>query len=168
MRLAENTGRKNDAKNRHLRTITQICRDASSQLRHISTIGKKLVKQQYVLHMSSQYGELRPTDGRERLADLVHPCKFQRVSRLASCLYVTAVTLLNGSQPNFAQCLAVSRAGILHIHFRGLLPPNEFLPRAKFTLHPSLAFSCFGSVTARHSSSGHPPNFAAWYKEWNY
>jgi len=26
-------------------------------------IGKKLVKQQYLLHMSSQYGELRPTDG---------------------------------------------------------------------------------------------------------
>jgi len=27
----------------------------------VSTIGKKLVKQQYVLHMSPQYGELRPT-----------------------------------------------------------------------------------------------------------
>jgi len=26
MRLAGNTGRKNDAKNRHLRTIAQICR----------------------------------------------------------------------------------------------------------------------------------------------
>jgi len=25
---------------------------------HVSTVGKKLVKQQYVLHMSSQYGEL--------------------------------------------------------------------------------------------------------------
>ena len=25
-----------------------------------------------------------------------------------------------------------------------------------------------GSVTARHSSSGRQPNFAAWYKEWNY
>jgi len=24
------------------------------------------------------------------------------------------------------------------------------------------------SVTARHSSSGRQPNFAAWYKEWNY
>jgi len=28
-----------------------------------STIGKKLVKQQYVLQMSPQYGELRPTSG---------------------------------------------------------------------------------------------------------
>jgi len=28
---------------------------------------KKLVKQQYLLHMSSQYGELRPTSGWDRL-----------------------------------------------------------------------------------------------------
>jgi len=39
---------------------------------------------------------------------------------------------------------------------------------AKFTFHPSLAFSCIVSVTARHSSSGHQPNFAAWDKERNY
>jgi len=37
-------------KNRHLGTIAQLCRAISSQLRHVSTIGKKLVKQQYVLH----------------------------------------------------------------------------------------------------------------------
>jgi len=37
-RLAENTGRK---KNRHFGTIAQLCRAVSSQLRHISTIGKK-------------------------------------------------------------------------------------------------------------------------------
>ena len=38
-------------KNRHLGTIAQLCRVVSSQLRHVSTIGKKLVKQQYLLHM---------------------------------------------------------------------------------------------------------------------
>jgi len=42
-RLAGNRGRKNDAKNRHLRTIAQLCRAISSQLRHISTIGKNLL-----------------------------------------------------------------------------------------------------------------------------
>ena len=56
-RLAENTGRKKVAKNRHLGTIAQLCRAISAQLRHVSTIGKKLVKQQYVLHMSPQYGD---------------------------------------------------------------------------------------------------------------
>jgi len=50
-------------KNRHLGTIAQFCRAISSQLRHVSTIGKKHVKQRYVLHMSPQYGELRLTNG---------------------------------------------------------------------------------------------------------
>jgi len=35
-----------------LRIIAQVCRAISSELRHVSTIGKKLVKQQYLLHMS--------------------------------------------------------------------------------------------------------------------
>jgi len=45
---------------------------------------KKLVKQQYLLHMSSYYGELRPTSGWDLLASLGDPCKFQRVSRFGS------------------------------------------------------------------------------------
>jgi len=127
--------------------------------------GKKLVKQQYVLHTSSQYGDLRPTNCRDRLADLGHPGKFQRVSRLA---FVTAATSLNGTQPKFARCLAVSWAGILYTvyTFSGALAPWNFT-RYKIHFTPK---SCIfiGSVTARHSSSGHQPNFAAWYKEWNY
>jgi len=63
MRLTGNAGRKKLAKNRHLGTIARLCRVISSQLRHVSTIGKKLVKQRYVLHMSPQYGELRPASG---------------------------------------------------------------------------------------------------------
>ena len=61
-RLAENTGRKNLPKIRCLRTIAQLCRAITLQLMRVSTIGK-LVKQQYRLHMSSQYGESRPTNG---------------------------------------------------------------------------------------------------------
>jgi len=56
----------------------------------------------------------------------------------------------------------------IYIQFWGLLAPDGILARAKFTLRPSLAFSYIGNVTARHSSSGPQPNFAAWYKEWNY
>ena len=40
-RLAGNTGRKNVAKSRHLLTIAQLSRAESSQLSHVSTIGKK-------------------------------------------------------------------------------------------------------------------------------
>jgi len=50
----------------------------------------------------------------------------------------------------------------------GALASDGILPGAKFTLRPSPAFSDIGSVTARHSSSGRQPSFAAWYKEWNY
>jgi len=42
MRLAENMGRKNYAKNR-TRTIAQLCRTIYSQLRHVSTIGENLL-----------------------------------------------------------------------------------------------------------------------------
>jgi len=42
-RLAGNTGRKNDAKNRHLGTIAQLCQAKSLQLRHVSTIRKNLL-----------------------------------------------------------------------------------------------------------------------------
>ena len=42
-RLAENTARKKLPKSRHLGTIPQLCRAISSQLRHVSTIGKNLL-----------------------------------------------------------------------------------------------------------------------------
>ena len=45
---------------------------------------KKLIRQQYLLHMSVQYGELRPINGWDLLAGLGHPSKFQRLSRLGS------------------------------------------------------------------------------------
>jgi len=42
-RLTENTVRKKSPKSRHLGTIPQLCRAITSQLRHISTIGKKIL-----------------------------------------------------------------------------------------------------------------------------
>ena len=60
---------------------------------------KKLVKQQYLLHMSSQYGELRPTSGWDRFGSLGHPSYFQRLPRLGS---VTALQSSSERQPNFA------------------------------------------------------------------
>jgi len=55
----------------------------------------------------------------------------------------------------------MSWAGTLYIHFWRFLPPDRILPRAKFTMGLSLAFSYIGSVTAWHSSSGRQPNFGA-------
>jgi len=60
---------------------------------------KKLVKQQYRLHMSSQYGELRPTSGWHRFGSLGHPSYFQQFPRLRS---VTTRQSSSERQPNFA------------------------------------------------------------------
>ena len=91
-------------------TIPQLCRAISSQLRHVSTIGKKLVKQQYLLYMSPQYGELRPTSSWDQSGSLRHPCKFQRVSHLGS---VTARHLVVG----ISQTAALNRG--LHLYLAG-------------------------------------------------
>jgi len=58
---------------RHLRTIAQLCPTMSSQPRHVSTIGKKAFKQQYLAHMPPQYGKVWPTNGWDLLASLGHP-----------------------------------------------------------------------------------------------
>jgi len=141
--------------------IAQLGRAISSQLRHVSTIGKKTcqtaIPPPYVLYVLTIWWTIRPTSGWDPLESLGHPNKFQWFSHLS---FVTVVTSFTGGQPNFARCWTVSCAGTLYIHFRGLLPHNRILPDAKFTLHSSLALSYIGSVTARHSSSGHQPNFA--------
>jgi len=77
-------------KNRHLRTIAQFCRAVSSQLRHVSTIGKKkLVKQQYLLQMSLQYGEIRPTSGEIDSLVWGTPANFNGFRVLAALLHGT-------------------------------------------------------------------------------
>ena len=93
---------------------------------------KKLVKQQYLLHMLPEYGEPRPTNGADRLTSLGTP----QISMGLGLGFVTAPTSLNGGQPNFAWCLTVSWASTLYIHFLGLLLPNGILLGANFTLRP--------------------------------
>jgi len=115
---------------------------------------KKLVKQQYLLCMTSQYGELRPTSGWDRLASLGTPANFNGFRILASLLHQRRSVEVN-------QTLHDVWAGTLYMHFRRHLPPNGILRGTKFTLHPSLAFSYIGSIAVSHSSSEHQPNFAA-------
>jgi len=61
-RLAENTGRKNDVK---IAIWAPSYNFIGLSLRNEGTYGQseKIVKQQYLRHMSSQYGELRLTSG---------------------------------------------------------------------------------------------------------
>jgi len=64
-RAARGSVKIQDATNRQIfticapsRTIAQLCRALSSQLRHVSTIGKKLVKQQCLPHDTVNFGPL--------------------------------------------------------------------------------------------------------------
>jgi len=55
--------------------IVQTCHKVFAILGEASASSpsKKLVKQQYLLYMSPQYGELRPTSGWDRFVSLGHP-----------------------------------------------------------------------------------------------
>jgi len=95
LRLAANAGPKKVAKNCHLGTMPQLCLAIYSQLRHVSTIGKKVVKQQYPSYMSPQYGELRSTSGWDRFISLGHPGNFNGFRVLAALLHGTLVVGVN-------------------------------------------------------------------------
>jgi len=135
----------------HLGTVAQLCRAVSLQLMHVSTVGKKLVKQQYLIHVSSQYGEPRPTNRWNRFRSLGHPSKFPRFRVLPSLLqrrrWPEASQTLHDVwlSPGLVHCIYI---------FGGSSPLDGILPGAKFTLRPSRVFSCIGSITARHLSSG--------------
>ena len=77
VRLAENAGPKKSTKIGYGHHRTTLSGYISATKAHIDN-RKKIFKQQYLLHMSSQYGELRPTNGWDRLAGLGHPIIFQR------------------------------------------------------------------------------------------
>jgi len=79
------------AKNCHVGTITQLCRAISSQPRHVSTIGKKLVKQQYLLQMSPQCGELSPLAAEIDPVVWGIPANFNGFSVLAALVHGTPV-----------------------------------------------------------------------------
>jgi len=81
--------------------------------------------------MSSPYGLLQLTSASDHFISLEHSSIFQWVSRLG---FVTAATSLNGSQPNFARCLAVSWPGTLYIHLQRLLPQGFVSDIAIFVL----------------------------------
>jgi len=95
------------------------------------------------------------------------PGNFNRFHVLASSLHRRRSTEVNQTWQDGWRSSGLLR--YIYCPFLELLLHNGILPGAKFLLRPSLAFSCIGSVTARHSSSRRQPYFfAAWYKEWNY
>ena len=94
-----NAGPKKSPKIRYLSTIAQLYPTISSQLRHVSTIGKELIKQQCIPTCPHSMVNFGPLAAEIVSIVLGHPSKFQRVSHLG---YVTARHSNSGRQPNFA------------------------------------------------------------------
>ena len=143
--------------NRHLGTIAQLCRAISSQLRHISTIGKKLLSSN--ISATCPYNMVNFGPLTAEIVSLVWGTRanFNGFRVLASLLQRRRSTEANQTLHD----VWPSPAGYTIYIFWRLLPRSGILPGAKFTLRPpSLALS-YGSVTARQSSSGREPNFAA-------
>jgi len=159
----------------HLGTIVQLCRAESSQLRHVSTIGKILLNSNIFstcFHNMANFGSLTaelclPVSGT--------PANFNGFRVLASLLQRRRSTEVNQtlhdlwSSPGLVHYVYIF-LGMRGAKFRqGLLPPDGILPRAKLTLRPSLAFSCI--YLHRYCTAlqqRRQPNIAVWYKKWNY
>jgi len=135
-------------KNRHLRTIAQLCRAVSSQLRHVLTIRKKNLLNSNISstrpHSMTNFGPLTAEIGSGVWGT---PANFNGFRVLLSLLQRRRSPEANQTLHNF-----FPSPGLIHcIRFRG---PTENFAGAKFTLHPSLAFAYIGSITTWRSSSG--------------
>jgi len=129
---------------------------------HVSTIGKKLVKQQYLLHMPSQYSELGPLTAETGWRVLGTPANFNGVRVLASLLQRRRSTEVNQTLHDvwpsagswytiytFSGALATYRnSARCKIHFC-----------AQVLRSPVLAALLHGTGAVDISQ-----NFAAWYK----
>ena len=139
-----------DAKIRHLRTILQLYRAISLNW-HVSTIRKK--------QLNSNISFTCP----HNMVNFAPPTAEIGWRVRGTPIISTGFTFWLRYCTNIAQQRSTKLCIMFGCLLGWLLPPNGILPSAIFTLHPSLAFSDNGSVTAWHLSSGCQPNFAAWY-----
>ena len=159
---AENTGCKKRPKIRHLGTIKQLCRPVSSQLRHVSTIGKNLLNSNIssiCLHNMANFGWLAAEIGSGVCGT---PANFNGFCVLASLLQQRRSPEANRTLHD-----VWPSSGLVHYIyiFRGSCPLKEFCQVQNSHYVPK---SCTDSITAQHSSIWHQPNFVRLYKEWNY
>jgi len=134
MRLSENTGHKNDVKNRHLGTIAQFCLAISSQLKHESTIRKKLVNSNVSSTCAHNMANFSPITAEICWRVWGTPANFNGFRVLPSLLQ-------RHRSPEANQTLhdVWPSSWLLHyIDFWRLLPSDRILPGAKFILHPTL------------------------------
>ena len=158
--LAENTGRKNSPKNRRLGTIAQLCRAISSQLRHVSTIGKKLLSSNISSTCLRNMANFRLLA--TEIISLVWGtlANFNGFRVLAALLQRRRSTEANQTFHNVWPLTGL----VDYIYsFGGCCSLREFCQVQNSLSVLQVLRSPIGSVTARQSSSGREPNFAALY-----
>ena len=104
MQLAGNAECRKSPKSRHLRTIVQLCQAVSLQLRHVSTIGKKLLSSNVsptCPHNMVNFGPLAA-----EIVSLVWGTQVISTGLAFWLRYCSDVA--QRKSPNFARCLAVS------------------------------------------------------------
>jgi len=86
-RFAGNAGPEKSPKIRHLGTIAQFCRAISSQLRHLSSIGKNPLNSNTSFTCPYNMANFGPLTAEIGLpCSLGHSCKFKLVSRVGSVI----------------------------------------------------------------------------------
>jgi len=111
IQLAGNAGPTKSPKIRHLATIAQICRTISSQLRHISTIGKKLLSSNTLYTCPRNMVNFGPLTAEIGSGVWGTPANFIGFRVLTALLHDT---LVRGRRPNFA-ALNIGR----HLYWAG-------------------------------------------------
>ena len=109
---------------------------------------KKLVKQQYLLQISPQYGEPRPTSGRDRSGSLGHPSNFNGFRVLAALLHGSQVESVSQTLLCWTEGATYVRQGDHHVgHWPTFLVLFEFDEEAQKQLElSSLTYGCdFGN-----------------------
>ena len=132
---------KKSPKNRHLGTIAQLCRAISSQVRHVLNLLSK---------------------ARTKPANPNHWCKITKTSLFTKLhnIVIRFISVMSGNTEK------QSEKNLLSINISSTCPHN--IPTSGWDRFVSLGHPCkfqrvshLSSVTARHSSSGRQPNFAA-------
>jgi len=164
VRLAGNTERKNDSKNRHLRTNAQFCLAVSSQLRRVSTIEKKLLNintSSTRLHNIANFGPLTAEIGSGVWGTAANFNGFRVCLRYCSDVAHRRPTKLCTTFDRLLGCYTIYT-------FSAALALWQNFARCKIHLRRPTSKSWVRQYWQRYCTALHQPNFAASYKEWNY
>jgi len=126
---------------------------------------KKLVRHQYLLHMSSQYVNFGPLTAETGWQIWGTSANFNGVRVFASLLRWCHSTVVHQTLHDVWPSAWLEYYTYV---FGGSCPRNGILPGAKSTLCPSLAFLLFWQCYCTALEQWASAKLCAWYKEWNY